>query len=122
MALRPQFKGQAQSQNEQSNNDQPTANVNGQEVPIFGQLDNNQLALVDLETLMRLADMLPKADIRNILDKHVKSVEMLDKALYSGDIQKEEGMAQFVDLLSSELRFHTTVNQITMFKPFPHED
>lgn len=89
--------------------------INGKDVPLFGNLDNNDLAVVDLNVLTRLAKMLPKAHIRVIIENHVQKLRELDKALYSGEVEKEQGLNAFTEILESELRFHRTINQIKLF-------
>jgi hypothetical protein len=100
----------------QTQNEQPMVQVGPHMVPIFGQLDNNELAVVDLNTLMRLAALLPQADIRKILATHRERIAMLDEGLYKGHVEMENGMEAFTEILSSELRFHQTINQITLYR------
>jgi hypothetical protein len=100
----------------QTQNEQPMVQVGPHMVPIFGQLDNNELAVVDLNTLMRLAALLQQADIRKILATHRERIAMLDEGLYKGHVEMENGMEAFTEILSSELRFHQTINQITLYR------
>lgn len=113
MINRP-FKRPAQTENEQ-----PMVQVGAHMVPIFGQLDNNELAVVDLNTLMRLASMLPKAHIEQIVKSTIDKLDKLKEKiiLYAqfNENNQKEALAEYTEILESELRFQRTINQITLF-------
>tara|TARA_R110001606_G_scaffold206490_1_gene354188 strand:+ start:139 stop:450 length:312 start_codon:yes stop_codon:yes gene_type:complete len=82
------------------NEEQRFVDVNGAQVMDLTPDYDRALALVDLDVLKRLSNLLPKANIHDI--KH----DMMSKL---SDVQSIE---EYVAILSKELAFHTTVNLI----------
>ena len=90
--------------------------INGKDVPLFGNLDNNDLAVVDLNVLTRLAAMLPKANIVEIIDNMIENLNLLKDSHYQQNGKNaDKTVAAYTETLESELRFHRTVNQIKLF-------
>lgn len=94
----------------------PSVEINGKNVPLFGNLDNNDLAVVDLNVLTRLAAMLPKANIVEIIDNMIENLNLLKDSHYQQNGKNaDKTVAAYTETLESELRFHRTVNQIKLF-------
>lgn len=68
------------------------------------------LALVDLLVVKRLAEMLPKAHFKDL------KREFLEK------LDRTENLEQYVQALSVELSFHKSVNLLTTIQPMRAEE
>jgi len=62
------------------------------------------LALVDLDVLKRLADLLPKGNLYEIVEKHIT------------DVRDAQNIQEFAGILAEELAFHQTVNLIQEYR------
>lgn len=82
-----------------------TVDLNGVQTPIFGNIQSNNLAVVDLDVLKLLTDRLPKANINDIKDAFIDR------------INRQWEMDGYINELALELRFHSSVNQITLYEP-----
>lgn len=69
-----------------------------------------QLAIVDLATIQRLAELLPPATFGEI------------KYQFIENIKETETLAQYTDVIVKELAFHQSVNMIRMYKPEPEQE
>ncbi len=67
--------------------------------------DSKDLAIVHLSVIKRLADLLPKANLREI------------KIIFKEKVEDTQNMIQFVNVLSEELAFHESVNLIKEYNP-----
>jgi len=80
--------------------------VKGQQVPLFGNVDGaNPLAIVDLGVLQAITSKMPKAHFGEIKSDFIQRMS---------DVYDIEN---YINLLSLELRFHLTVNQIEVYEP-----
>lgn len=78
--------------------------LNGTTVPAFGDLNNNKLAVVDLNVLTKLCDLLPKANFYQIKKEHLSNVDI-----------NAQSLEDFTQILEDELRFHRSVNEIVNY-------
>lgn len=78
-------------------------NVEGKNVPVFGQYAIDQLAIVSLPILKRLIGFLPTASLREI------------KASFIESINDSSNIEEYVDTIKEELEFQLSVNQITEY-------
>ena len=83
----------------------------GQEATMFvpDLNDGRELAIVDMAVLQRLADMLPKANINDIVMRF--SEKLADMSWRKCTLE------QYIDTLKNEVAFHETVNIIATYKP-----
>lgn len=95
---------------------QDTVLIDNIEVPLFGNLTNDNLAVVDLGVLQKLTKHLPKTNSRAIIETHMNDCNELLHNHING-VDDEGGLFnKYTALLDAELRFHKTVNQITNYK------
>jgi post-segregation antitoxin (ccd killing protein) len=71
--------------------------------------DSSPKAIVHLSTLLRLAELLPKAKLKDILDNMARVLEALN-------YKKDATIEEYVEILRDELAFHESVNIIKEFK------
>ena len=84
---------------------QPTVELNGFIVPLFGSLESKALAVVDLEVLKRITSFLELGNLRDIQNSFVKELEQTTT------------MQTYLLCIENELRFHKSVNEISKYKP-----
>lgn len=73
-------------------------------------------ALVDLNTIKRLASLLPTASVNKLIGKVVDDMQVL----MASDHNQDTKMNMFMDIMESEVAFHQTVNIIkTVTIPAP---
>lgn len=83
-----------------------TCEINGimQEIPNLSPTKAQDLALVNVDVIQRLAALLPKANMVDIINEHRQRVRNVTN------------MADYVEVLENELAFHTTVNVLSIYK------
>lgn len=81
-----------------------TIEINGKQAIVLVPELVNDLAVVDLNVLKRLATFLPKASIHQI------------KSDFKARLDECNGLGEYVDALRDELSFHETCNLITTVK------
>lgn len=111
--MKNHFAPRAKAQQAQPQNQ--SVEINGKDVPLFGNLDTNGLAVVDLNVLTRLAEMLPKANIRQIINETIQELVNIRQENEAKVLSSEETVAAYTETLERELRFHRTINQIKLF-------
>lgn len=123
------FKRPAQTENEQPQSEQlqneaTTPNFQMLEteqgpIPVFGTFEwSKNLAIVDVEVLKKLTALLQHADLREIIDNMINKLRTLKNDLYHETFENTSAVKMYTDMLSEELRFHKTVNDISLYKNY----
>src|SRR5688572_26517294 len=86
-----------------------TIEINGKEAVVLVPELVNQLAVVDLTVLQRLAALLPSASLRDIRN------QLIDNIRANG----VDTIEQYVAILKNEVAFHESVNMIRLYNPQP---
>jgi hypothetical protein len=81
-----------------------TIEINGKQAIVLVPELVNELAVVDLNVVKRLAALLPTANLRAIKEE------------FTEKLRSATTMEQYVAILRDELSFHETVNLITTIK------
>ena len=91
--------------NNNSENNVPMIEINGKLVPNFIQENNVEAAIVPLNTIKRLAQLLPISDLDNIKRELIEELRITNN------------LNDYIELLSDEINFHHTINLLVHYKP-----
>jgi hypothetical protein len=83
-----------------------------QAISFIGE-DKSPKAVVYLSVIQALAALLPRANVRTIIDEFITKLNHIKSNKY---VSNEDQLAAFVDTLKGELHFHESVNLIKEFK------